>query len=869
MNDAVSLPRVHPRTLHAPAAAIMKAHALAAMRSLQIRVTGSATEADNEGRTALHHAADLGSAHDLISALNDMRRSSAALASAAAPDAADMVNQPDADGYTPLWLAAQRGDPEMVRLLLAAGAEVNLPGAYGATPLLVAACHGREAVVRLLVESGADVNAATVIGQTALDLAVERGHAAVVRALLEAGGAAGAAAERPAPLALGAGGSSVEDAMSDHGAPTGTDVDTAAGGAGEAHGEDAASDHGPRLDYRGVRHLLERRFPCADAWSGFTFQDGRAAFHATLTVHDDERDVAVAWLERARAQSCWPRDVPVSLIQSPHAQRSTRTVAPGNGLAAAEFTDSASVTLDTTLAKATEARWVAAELRRRYDRSYLLRFPIVTAEGHVAPWPRLEAVGVWPPDPLFAAPGDDVPLADLVDLAPSEFTFREVKEDPHVPCCRVGELLPDRVGVGSPHPADDNKGEGNAHVKSIVMDGRAVDKLTFHQTPQVARKASPGRGHTTMGALVEVERGLPKRAPDGQWQLWVTSGHPARSWPRDAKVLAPPPPPAPTVTCGDGHVLSPVGCANPFWIPSDVPTIRGVMADVAAFAADATATDAMTRLPRTDVLEVVYPWDMAEIAGLFANDLTINLTGWASSALGGSTQTAPVIRVVGVAEGTINRSGQAVQQRLLLCQPHDAVVGGMSGASVLDAKGRLVGFVAGWLGEYATVTPIREAQEQLKDFVGRATADHGWIFSWCAPLAHAWVAARSTKKAKGKSSGAGVVGAEAFALEVEAREAAAGGAGRDEIGAGAAGNASAAGPDTGPHPIALPTPTSVEGAWADVAATDGGAIARSMLEAEAAQRLAAGWGAAIPAAAGAGLDEAGTGGGEGGVREFN
>ncbi len=128
-------------------------------------------------------------------------------------------------GETPLSLAAWRGDLELVRLLLDAGAPARRPpdlaesrpwnspvGAAvfarhepvvrlllergadadpgprtGMAPLATAASHGDSAIVRLLLAYRPDVNRAVGEGQTPLILAARAGHVAIVRALLAAG----------------------------------------------------------------------------------------------------------------------------------------------------------------------------------------------------------------------------------------------------------------------------------------------------------------------------------------------------------------------------------------------------------------------------------------------------------------------------------------------------------------------------------------------------------------------------------------------------------------------------------------------------------------------------------------------------------
>ena len=78
-------------------------------------------------------------------------------------------------GLTPLMFAAQAGNVESVRLLLAAGADVNEGTQEVGPPLLLAASNGREQVALLLLEKGADPNATDGYGMTALHWALEEG----------------------------------------------------------------------------------------------------------------------------------------------------------------------------------------------------------------------------------------------------------------------------------------------------------------------------------------------------------------------------------------------------------------------------------------------------------------------------------------------------------------------------------------------------------------------------------------------------------------------------------------------------------------------------------------------------------------------
>ena len=58
---------------------------------------------------------------------------------------------------TPLMEAASAGHTDIVRLLIAHGADVNAQSSSGNTPLMYACAGGHEDVVRVLLEAGAHV----------------------------------------------------------------------------------------------------------------------------------------------------------------------------------------------------------------------------------------------------------------------------------------------------------------------------------------------------------------------------------------------------------------------------------------------------------------------------------------------------------------------------------------------------------------------------------------------------------------------------------------------------------------------------------------------------------------------------------------
>lgn len=85
-----------------------------------------------------------------------------------------------------MWEAVRRGDAAAVTSLLDKGAEVNAKFRYGATALFKAAERGHTEIVKILLARGADVTVKdTFYGATAMTWALDNKHVEVVRALLE------------------------------------------------------------------------------------------------------------------------------------------------------------------------------------------------------------------------------------------------------------------------------------------------------------------------------------------------------------------------------------------------------------------------------------------------------------------------------------------------------------------------------------------------------------------------------------------------------------------------------------------------------------------------------------------------------------
>jgi uncharacterized protein len=87
-----------------------------------------------------------------------------------------------------LWEAARAGDAARVASLVDQGADVNARARYDMTALHFAADKGQLEVVRLLVARGANVNAQDTFYRTrSLDWALSNGHRTVAIFLLEQG----------------------------------------------------------------------------------------------------------------------------------------------------------------------------------------------------------------------------------------------------------------------------------------------------------------------------------------------------------------------------------------------------------------------------------------------------------------------------------------------------------------------------------------------------------------------------------------------------------------------------------------------------------------------------------------------------------
>jgi len=86
---------------------------------------------------------------------------------------------------TPLLLATAYGPPELVEMLLDAGADINARDVRGMTPLMLAigSDHNDPRIVKLLLDRGADPKIKSKAGEDAFDWAKKFGNPEVLNAL--------------------------------------------------------------------------------------------------------------------------------------------------------------------------------------------------------------------------------------------------------------------------------------------------------------------------------------------------------------------------------------------------------------------------------------------------------------------------------------------------------------------------------------------------------------------------------------------------------------------------------------------------------------------------------------------------------------
>jgi ankyrin repeat protein len=124
--------------------------------------------ADNDGSTALHLAADKGTPQAVSVLVNHGIK----------------VDCADHDGMTPLQISARRGYLDVVETLLKNKATVSHVDFDGATALSYASAQGHVEIVKALLAAGSDPNACDLCSASPLKVAIERGHLQVASALV-------------------------------------------------------------------------------------------------------------------------------------------------------------------------------------------------------------------------------------------------------------------------------------------------------------------------------------------------------------------------------------------------------------------------------------------------------------------------------------------------------------------------------------------------------------------------------------------------------------------------------------------------------------------------------------------------------------
>jgi len=99
----------------------------------------------------------------------------------------DALNATEAEGITPLHLAAATDQADMAKLLLSRGAKVDTGNTKGFTPLHWAASRDATHTLQVLLDAGADINAKAHNNITPLHWAASRECVNAIRALLDAG----------------------------------------------------------------------------------------------------------------------------------------------------------------------------------------------------------------------------------------------------------------------------------------------------------------------------------------------------------------------------------------------------------------------------------------------------------------------------------------------------------------------------------------------------------------------------------------------------------------------------------------------------------------------------------------------------------
>ncbi|KAJ5930996.1 HET-domain-containing protein [Penicillium verhagenii] len=97
------------------------------------------------------------------------------------------IDAKNVNGQTPLIIATENGNENIVKLLLDRGAKIDAKGDFDRSPLHFAAEKANENIVKLLLDKGAELDIKNLSDETPLYLAAEKGNENIVKLLLERG----------------------------------------------------------------------------------------------------------------------------------------------------------------------------------------------------------------------------------------------------------------------------------------------------------------------------------------------------------------------------------------------------------------------------------------------------------------------------------------------------------------------------------------------------------------------------------------------------------------------------------------------------------------------------------------------------------
>jgi len=101
----------------------------------------------------------------------------------------EVIDEISSHGFTPLGIATHFGQTDVVRILLAKGADPNIcsQNGYHVYPLHTALTGGYDEISKMLIEAGANVNVAQHLRITPLHIAAQQGNIDIIIILLENG----------------------------------------------------------------------------------------------------------------------------------------------------------------------------------------------------------------------------------------------------------------------------------------------------------------------------------------------------------------------------------------------------------------------------------------------------------------------------------------------------------------------------------------------------------------------------------------------------------------------------------------------------------------------------------------------------------